>query len=85
MKVLFVYALLIGFAAAAKIDKKKNEKKRDHHGKLIFSAKKREAKLRVKFRNQSIFDAKLRFALFSFAALSHFKKYLRGQIIGHLP
>ena len=33
---LFVYALLIGFAAGAKIDKKKNEKKRDHHhGKKI--------------------------------------------------
>ena len=39
MKVLFVYVLLIGFAAAAKIDKKKNEKKRDHHGKLRFLAK----------------------------------------------
>jgi len=42
-------------------------------------AKKREAKLRVKFRILIFFDAKLCFALFSFASLSHFKRNLSGQ------
>ena len=36
MKVLYVYALLIGFTAAAKLAKK-NAKKRDHHGKFFLS------------------------------------------------
>jgi len=36
---------------------------------------KREAKLRVKISFIFIFDAKLRFALFSFASPSHFKAW----------
>ena len=32
MKVLYVYALLIGFATGAKAFTKKNGKKREHHG-----------------------------------------------------
>lgn len=34
MKVLYVYALLIGFTTGAKVFTKKNGKKREHHGKL---------------------------------------------------
>ena len=39
-------------------------------------AKKREAKLRIKISQIIIFGAKLRFALFSFASLSNFRKNL---------
>ena len=46
-------------------------------------AKKREAKLRVKIAQILIFDAKLRFALLSFASVSHLYRISSGQQIGN--